>query len=910
MPNFPGESSSGSALDTIQDINSATSTTVAAWGSTIPTVFTATGQSLTLPTIATSDIGKTCTIPNNGTSAFTLAIASGSITSAIGLIVNSGSTFIVKAVSTTSAIVVSTNAAQNVVPDTGTAYLTANQSIAATNNSVATALALVGMQFVAKETAKYHASFKLHTNQTVANQNFVVALYDTLTPTVAIAGSETLVATPGATGEYSGSGTFELEAIAGRTYQARAFSTAGTTAAALITNANGRSSLAWQKVSGAVPVTGQSVASGQVVLNNQVFNSPTFVASTNGVYVIPSAGTWILRYDVFTDGTGVTPTASMFAITDSAGVVVDGTERARGGSSTAGECISAEAIVTTTGATNYFFRGRSVPSGSVTVRNGAVGQSTINWQQLGTSALVGVAGATGVLTLPSVGAISKGRPVEWFNNAGTPSVRDCLQGTPGLSSPFDLTIGNAAASECSCVVPGNFNTNFFVRADNSGLVVNKHLFAANGSLSSSSAGSTTIPANIALINGAHAIGTNGNESYAAFAISDNSSQNYFVGVNTSTASPTVGSISGGYGGQRSCVCPSSRSTGNGFWYLVSSGATHTLYENTLATSGNISVQSPSLSLTIGTMQGSGQPTQIYAMPNTPGTRDNLWVFMQNSAGALIIGNWASNLGATTLGTGGLRTLSGVNSSVGAMQAIPVRVNGGTMNIAYISSSGQLIIAYVDGNSTGAVANISSAFIPPNFPGGFDAARVQICPKNFTIHNLQNSTVSSGATIAGGGTSRFVLSYTAPSATQTFYCDVSFNWVDLTFTTNFTQSIGHPEAVNGIEAARPSSLQGTLTDAACFFIHRVAGSGNDRYRNIVAGSTSVSSNVFAIAGADTANGVGVPLLFNGDTITGLTGLTPGAKTYLNTANGTLTTSNSGVPLLHALDSARAVVKLNP
>jgi hypothetical protein len=52
----------------------------------------------------------------------------------------------------------------------------------------------------------------------------------------------------------------------------------------------------------------------------------------------------------------------MFAIVDDQGIVVEGTERSRAGSSTAGESISAETVVTVTEAKNYYFVGRSVPS--------------------------------------------------------------------------------------------------------------------------------------------------------------------------------------------------------------------------------------------------------------------------------------------------------------------------------------------------------------------------------------------------------------------------------------------------------------------------------------------------------------------------------------------------------------------
>jgi hypothetical protein len=138
--NEGGNSGTGAALDTIQVVNSAVSTTVSAWGSTVPTTFTAASQTLTLPTIAVADIGKSITVQNAGTFPFPLAIASGSITSAIGLIVNAGSTVQVKAVSTTSAIVVSTNASQIVGLASGVVSLASSVPFAAGNNTPATAV--------------------------------------------------------------------------------------------------------------------------------------------------------------------------------------------------------------------------------------------------------------------------------------------------------------------------------------------------------------------------------------------------------------------------------------------------------------------------------------------------------------------------------------------------------------------------------------------------------------------------------------------------------------------------------------------------------------------------------------------------------------------------------------------------
>jgi hypothetical protein len=516
------------------------------------------------------------------------------------------------------------------------------------------------------------------------------------------------------------------------------------------------------------------------------------------------------------------------------------------------------------------------------------------------------AGASAKPTLPAVGAITKGRPVEWFSNSGTPSVRDCLQGSPGLTAAYDNFISNTAATNAQTAV-GGYGNNFYIGAADSGsLVVVKTTLNNNGTLQGTASSNTTIPANILLINGASSLPGFGADFRAVFVLSDNSSSTYVVGANTSLTPPAVGNISGSYTGTRICVCPSSHSSGQRFWTLANTG---NMYSVDIGASGTITAQGPAVALNIGTPQGSGQSLQMYYNGNSYGTRDNLWVAVQRTDGALYYCNYAINVDSSGLGTGGQRSNFSVNSSVGAMQSLPVRINSGTANWIYFSQSGSFIINYVDGNTNGSAANISSAYTPPNFPGGFDLSRVKIAAKNYNPHNLPVQSISAGAPIGGGGTNRWVASYTAPNGTVTYYCDFSFDWPTLTWTTNFTSTIGHPEVIDQIETSRPTTVSSTLTDPSCIFIHR-SSSGPERIQGVVAGSTSVSSNVFAIADATVTNGQPCPLDFEGDVLTGLSGLTPGAKHYLNTTNGSLTTTNSGVPLYHALDAARAVVKINP
>jgi hypothetical protein len=101
----------GSAVDAIQVVSSATSTAVTTWNSFVEATFTGVGQTLTIPTIAIADIGKEVGVRNAGTNAFTLALQTGVLTSAIGFSITPGMSVWVEAISTTSAVVTATNAA-------------------------------------------------------------------------------------------------------------------------------------------------------------------------------------------------------------------------------------------------------------------------------------------------------------------------------------------------------------------------------------------------------------------------------------------------------------------------------------------------------------------------------------------------------------------------------------------------------------------------------------------------------------------------------------------------------------------------------------------------------------------------------------------------------------------------------
>jgi hypothetical protein len=256
--NEGGNSGGGSGgRSSVAALVSAVNATTAGWGSTQDINATATGLTFSLPAIGVGDIAptlKTISLRNVGTNPVILALAGGVLNSALGLSVLPGSIWTIEAQTLTTANVSATNASQPVAADVGTAVLSSNVSVLAGNNSTATAIMLTGLTFTAQETATYIVSLNLHGNQTAAAQNLTGFLVDTVTPAVAIIGSETLISVPGSIGEYSGSNTFSFSAVAGRTYQARAFNTSGVATAAVVSNANGRSTLTWQKTSG-LPVS-------------------------------------------------------------------------------------------------------------------------------------------------------------------------------------------------------------------------------------------------------------------------------------------------------------------------------------------------------------------------------------------------------------------------------------------------------------------------------------------------------------------------------------------------------------------------------------------------------------------------------------------------------------------------------
>lgn len=510
-------------------------------------------------------------------------------------------------------------------------------------------------------------------------------------------------------------------------------------------------------------------------------------------------------------------------------------------------------------------------------------------------------------SLPAVGAITKGRPLQWFNNGGVASVRDCLQGTAGLSTPISNAISNLNANADSTFVPGNFNAGFRADVDGNTFGISKWTLAANGTVSAAVGNTTTLPsAGLLLIQGVHALGTFGNESTALFLLSDNSSQGYAIGAGNLSGTPalsaTINTIP--TSSSRTALCPMSIS--GAFWVMSNGGSLYRVDVNgsTGATTVNAGVAG---FLSGWSVSGTGQSMAMYYTPSTPGTSDNIFVVGQEVGDGVKIINYGRAVTNATGGTGAVRTIAARNPGVGAMQTLPCALSGGTSNFISVNTFGQLQMFFVDCNTAGVAAQLGSNFTIPSFPASPNAVYIQIAPKNYNLNNV-SATFASPTSTTGSAIPKWSVRYTPPNSTTTYYATVRYNFSTNTFTEELTLTTSHPESVNQTVSSLPGSIIGTLTDPASFFRLGVAGTGTDRIQNVVAGSFSVSTDIIGIADATVASGVACPFNPTGSVITGLSGLTPGQRSYLDPVSGSLVTTDTGAPVYRALDATTAIVNV--
>jgi hypothetical protein len=253
-----------------------------------------------------------------------------------------------------------------------------------TNNQTVTALAdVVGSSFTLPSAGIWEVNVILNGQSNAGAGDGLVQVY-TSGNVLVNANSQIRLLSVTANFAVNGSMVLYISTSGSETFKLRASAGSGTF---LFKNQNGSSSanskITWRKISGFVPIPGNVAReSGAILLDNQIFSTNSYVASTNGVFTIPSAGKWRLRYTLSTDGTGAN-TTNQFRIVDGIGTLVSGSEKSRGGGSTISENIVGEPLeVTTTGATTFTLQARNGGSGSVTILNTALQASTISWEKV------------------------------------------------------------------------------------------------------------------------------------------------------------------------------------------------------------------------------------------------------------------------------------------------------------------------------------------------------------------------------------------------------------------------------------------------------------------------------------------------------------------------------------------------
>jgi hypothetical protein len=419
----------GAALDTIQTINSAVSANASAWGSTIPATFTAPGQSLTLPAIAAADIGKSITVQNAGTIAFTLAIATGSIASAIGLSVSAGSTVVVKATSTTNAFVASSNGAQVTVAESATVVLTSAPINLTTAN---TYFDVPGASIVLPSAGTYLITPNIRLAGDAASGDVTGAITDGANTIISNGTFLVIQNANTALAQLTASPTIRYIASGPITLKIRIKRALGTGVANVNNDGNGASVINWVKVDGVLPVTGQVADTGIFRLTANIA-SQGFVANINsGTYtlldgnnalwngasaVIPPGRKYSLKYTVVgvMANSGILNAAWVDSSNNPVGptVTITPVTNAAVGNNISGNTI--EAIVTNNTTVNqtYTIRWLSGDPGAILTLSGSVTASvpsaSVEIVQIGTVASSAAPAASSLTKSLTYGAVLNAR---------------------------------------------------------------------------------------------------------------------------------------------------------------------------------------------------------------------------------------------------------------------------------------------------------------------------------------------------------------------------------------------------------------------------------------------------------------------------------------------------------------------
>lgn len=329
MPLILQDAPTGAAADTIQTINSGVSSNIIAWNSTNLCAMTVAALTITIAQPTTGDIGKSVTVTNNGTFAFTINMTGGLITSTAGLTISAGQTVTIKAITTTTAQVIGANASQSVLGEFGSQTF----GVSGQQNLTTTVADLNQSTFTLPTAGTWEVTYTAHTF-TVSNANLSLYVADSLNSI--IAGSI------GQSNEASASQSFipitktvNILTTGSAVFKLRGISSVAATGGILANDGALRSNtINWKKISGFSPSTGQAVRyisvkrsttnqTGIIVGSDVIYNALSAsggipYSTSTGVFSLTANETYHLAafLKLRNDGTGTTSRYIVFEWVD------------------------------------------------------------------------------------------------------------------------------------------------------------------------------------------------------------------------------------------------------------------------------------------------------------------------------------------------------------------------------------------------------------------------------------------------------------------------------------------------------------------------------------------------------------------------------------------------------------------
>jgi hypothetical protein len=494
-------------------LTTAVSANCTGWGTgggvTQDITVTATGQTITIPAIAAGDIApvaKRITLANVGTNAFTVALSGGTITSSVGLTMNPGSVWTFEAKTLTGCTIVTSNASQGVVPEFGEQQIAQTGGLAKTT----TFSSILGTTFTIPSAGSWDVSYDIClTTFTggLGETGWQTRLFN-VTANAPVAnslsnGSQDDAA--GGTGQprrfgrrimgvtTTGSTQFRLEVIFPNTTNNYTVSGNGALAES--------GKISWNKVSGQVPVTGQSVQRATTALTTLTNGAPaanTWADINPITFTVPANIDVDLSYQIgVLKATAGLVNFRLFDVTGNAAVAGSlGTSQHETANFEGGTVRVTVQVPALSVAKTYKVQFQTNNGGTVSI--GAGTSPNISYTQAGSTATVGSA-SSALRTYPFTDTMALGEPVEIYNNAGTPSVRKCVQGVAGWgASGNPATIAMNNGNQRIAVVLNANNSISTVNLANSSTTTGDVSSAAyaNGTYSQSSAAFSTVIASL------------------------------------------------------------------------------------------------------------------------------------------------------------------------------------------------------------------------------------------------------------------------------------------------------------------------------------------------------------------------------------------------------------------------------